>query len=105
MRGRRAVPGKLPVSAFACRLSAHQSLPHTIAALPHPSPCASAPQLPTADEISAHLSGRPLKAIVFFLDETFEELAYDITTSVLEAVQQVSLCSECEGGRGSVSWK
>ena len=28
--------------------------------------------------------------MVFFLDETFEELEYDITTSVLEAVEQLA---------------
>jgi hypothetical protein len=27
---------------------------------------------------------------VFFLDETFEELEYDVTTTVLEAVEQLA---------------
>lgn len=39
-------------------------------------------QLPTAEEILAHLSGRRLSVLVFFLDETFEEITYDITTTV-----------------------
>lgn len=39
-------------------------------------------QLPTSEEIVAHLSGRRLSQLVFFLDETFEEVSYDITTTV-----------------------
>jgi hypothetical protein len=42
------------------------------------------------EEIVAHLSGVKLTTIVFFLDETFEEVAYDITTSVAEAVEQLA---------------
>ena len=33
---------------------------------------------------------RKLNTIVSFLDETFEELAYDITTTVLEAVELIA---------------
>ena len=33
---------------------------------------------------------RKLNTIVFFLDETFEELAFDVTTTVLEAVEQLA---------------
>jgi aspartate/methionine/tyrosine aminotransferase len=40
--------------------------------------------VPTPEEIEALCSGRTLNTIVFFLDETFEELLYDITTTVLE---------------------
>lgn len=47
-------------------------------------------QLPSVEEIVAHLSGVKLTTIVFFLDETFEEVAYDITTSVAEAVEQLA---------------
>lgn len=43
-------------------------------------------QLPTVEEIEALLADRKQTAIVFFLDETFEELEYDATTTVLEAV-------------------
>lgn len=36
------------------------------------------------------MADRKLNTIVFFLDETFEELAYDVTTTVLEAVEQLA---------------
>jgi len=32
-------------------------------------------QLPSVDEISAHMSGTKLTTIIFFLDETFEEVS------------------------------
>jgi hypothetical protein len=47
-------------------------------------------QLPSTDEIEALLAGRKLTAIVFFLDETFEEVLYDVSTTVLEAVEQLA---------------
>ena len=47
-------------------------------------------QLPSSEEISAALGGRVLTAIVFFLDQTFEELEYDITTTVAEAAENVA---------------
>ena len=34
--------------------------------------------------------------IAFFLDETFEELQYDITTTVAEAVEQLAGCIKLE---------
>lgn len=34
------------------------------------------------DEIDALINNRKLRTIVFFLDETFEDLAYDATTTV-----------------------
>ena len=46
--------------------------------------------IPAAEEIEALLAGRKLTTIVFFLDETFEELEYDVTTTVLEAVEQLA---------------
>ncbi|KAK9815534.1 hypothetical protein WJX72_005298 [[Myrmecia] bisecta] len=46
--------------------------------------------LPTPEEIDALLAGKKLTAIVFFLDETFEELSYDVTTTVLEAVEELA---------------
>jgi len=46
--------------------------------------------MPSTEEIEALLAGRKLTTIVFFLDETFEELEYDITTTVLEAVEQLA---------------
>ncbi len=42
--------------------------------------------IPTQDEIEALLSGKKLTTIAFFLDETFEELSYDMTTTVSDAV-------------------
>lgn len=47
-------------------------------------------QLPSTDEIEALFMARKLNTIVFFLDETFEELAFDVTTTVLEAVEQLA---------------
>ena len=32
-------------------------------------------QLPSVDEISAHMAGTKLTTIIFFLDETFEEVS------------------------------
>uniref|UniRef100_A0A7S0Y9G8 Kinesin motor domain-containing protein n=1 Tax=Polytomella parva TaxID=51329 RepID=A0A7S0Y9G8_9CHLO len=46
--------------------------------------------LPQVEEIDAILSGRELSTIVFFLDETFEGLNYDVTTTVIEAVEQLA---------------
>lgn len=46
--------------------------------------------VPSAEEVDALRSGRKLTTIVFFLDETFEELVYDITTTVLEAVETLA---------------
>jgi len=47
-------------------------------------------QLPSSDEIDALLADRKNTAVVFFLDETFEELEYDVTTTVVEAVEQLA---------------
>ncbi|CAK0740574.1 hypothetical protein CVIRNUC_001260 [Coccomyxa viridis] len=46
--------------------------------------------LPALEEIEAMLAGRKQTAIVFFLDETFEELEYDATSTVLEAVEYLA---------------
>lgn len=43
--------------------------------------------IPGREEIDALLTGRKLTTIVFFLDETFEEIAYDMTTTVADAVE------------------
>jgi len=73
----------------------HLFSPHP--APPHPAPplqptpmSPTHPQLPTSEEVLAHLSSRKLSVLVFFLDETFEEVSYDVTTTVLEAVEQVA---------------
>lgn len=47
-------------------------------------------QQPTAEEIEAQLSGRALTAVVFFLDETFEEIAWDMSTTVVDANMQLA---------------
>lgn len=46
--------------------------------------------LPTAQEIQCLLSGKTLTCIVFFLDETFEEISCDLTTTVSEAMKQLA---------------
>lgn len=46
--------------------------------------------LPALEEIEALVVERDMTTIVFFLDETFEELAFGITTTVAEAVEQLS---------------
>lgn len=43
--------------------------------------------IPGREEIEALLTGRKLTTIVFFLDETFEEITYDMTTTVADAVE------------------
>lgn len=48
-------------------------------------------KIPLREEIEALLIGKKLTTIVFFLDETFEEIAYDMTTTVGDAVQ-VFIC-------------
>ena len=46
--------------------------------------------LPEMTELDALLKGQKQTSIVFFLDETFEELTYDSSTTVLEAVELVA---------------
>lgn len=46
--------------------------------------------IPGREEIEALLTGRKLTTIVFFLDETFEEIAYDMTTTVADAVEELA---------------
>lgn len=43
--------------------------------------------MPGREEIEALLTGRKLTTIVFFLDETFEEITYDMATTVADAVE------------------
>lgn len=43
--------------------------------------------VPGREEIEALLTGRKLTTIVFFLDETFEEIIYDMATTVADAVE------------------
>lgn len=46
--------------------------------------------LPTSEEIDAALCGQLMKCAVFFLDGNFQELRYDLTTTVSEAIEQLS---------------
>ena len=46
--------------------------------------------IPGREEIEALLTGRKLTTIVFFLDETFEEITYDMSTTVADAVEVLS---------------
>ncbi|XP_031269240.1 kinesin-like protein KIN-14E [Pistacia vera] len=46
--------------------------------------------IPGREEIEALLTGRKLTTIVFFLDETFEEITYDMATTVSDAVEELA---------------
>ncbi|CAA0813431.1 Kinesin-like calmodulin-binding protein [Striga hermonthica] len=46
--------------------------------------------IPGREEIDAALTGKKLTTIVFFLDETFEEITYDMTTTVADAVEELA---------------
>ncbi|KAH7296226.1 hypothetical protein KP509_26G014500 [Ceratopteris richardii] len=46
--------------------------------------------IPSQEEVEALLSGRKLTTVAFFLDETFEEISYDISTTVAEAVEELA---------------
>lgn len=47
--------------------------------------------IPGREEIEALITRKKLTTIVFFLDETFEEIAYDMTTTVVDAVEVLPL--------------
>ncbi|XP_008782799.2 kinesin-like protein KIN-14I isoform X1 [Phoenix dactylifera] len=46
--------------------------------------------IPAHEEIEALLTGKRLTTIVFFLDETFEEITYDMATTVADAVEELA---------------
>lgn len=46
--------------------------------------------IPGREEIEALMTKKKLTTIVFFLDETFEEIAYDMTTTVVDAVEELA---------------
>nr|GLL19033.1 kinesin-like protein KIN-14E isoform X1 [Ipomoea trifida] len=46
--------------------------------------------IPGREEIEALLTGKKLTTIVFFLDETFEEITYDMATTVTDAVEELA---------------
>ncbi|KAG9131098.1 hypothetical protein Leryth_023682 [Lithospermum erythrorhizon] len=46
--------------------------------------------IPGREEIDALLTGKKLTTIVFFLDETFEEITYDMSTTVTDSVEELA---------------
>ncbi|KAF9587234.1 hypothetical protein IFM89_039542 [Coptis chinensis] len=46
--------------------------------------------IPGREEIEAFLTGKKLTTIVFFLDETFEEITYDMAATVADAVEELA---------------
>ncbi|XP_024529488.1 kinesin-like protein KIN-14I [Selaginella moellendorffii] len=46
--------------------------------------------IPAQEEVEALLGGRKLKTIAFFLDETFEGITYDMSTTVMDAVEELA---------------
>ncbi|CAH9098359.1 unnamed protein product [Cuscuta epithymum] len=46
--------------------------------------------IPGREEIEALLTGKKLTTVVFFLDETFEEITYDMATTVADAVEELA---------------
>ncbi|XP_057544275.1 kinesin-like protein KIN-14E [Amaranthus tricolor] len=46
--------------------------------------------IPGREEIEALLTNKRLTTIVFFLDETFEEITYDMSTTVADAVEELA---------------
>ena len=66
--------------ALILSLNTSKALKRSIKAGPrHTTPC--------REEIEALLTRRKLTTIVFFLDETFEEISYDMPTTVSDAVE------------------
>lgn len=72
---------------------------NTLSALKHSVKAGPRVTTPGREEIEALLTGRKLTTIVFFLDETFEEITYDMATTVSDAVEdlagiiKLSVCS------------
>ncbi|KAB1200217.1 Kinesin-like calmodulin-binding protein [Morella rubra] len=67
----------------ALALNTLNSLKHAVKAGPRHT-------IPGREEIEALLTGRKLTTIVFFLDETFEEITYDMATTVADAVEELA---------------
>ncbi|KAI3830579.1 hypothetical protein MKW92_002766 [Papaver armeniacum] len=63
---------------------------NTLNALKRSVKAGSRQTMPGREEIEALLSGRKLTTIVFFLDETFEEITYDMSTTVADAVEELA---------------
>ncbi|GLU19631.1 hypothetical protein SLE2022_358690 [Rubroshorea leprosula] len=63
---------------------------NTLNALKHSVKAGPRVTKPGREEIEALLTGRKLTTIVFFLDETFEEITYDMATTVSDAVEELA---------------
>ncbi|THU73776.1 hypothetical protein C4D60_Mb04t26420 [Musa balbisiana] len=63
---------------------------NTLNALKHSVKAGPRLTIPTHEEIEALLTGKKLTTIVFFLDETFEEIIYDMATTVADAVEEIA---------------
>ncbi|KAK9678681.1 hypothetical protein RND81_11G227100 [Saponaria officinalis] len=63
---------------------------NTLNALKHSIKAGPRQIVPAREEIEALLTGKRLTTIVFFLDETFEEITYDMSTTVLDAVEELA---------------
>ncbi|TKY70209.1 Kinesin calmodulin-binding protein-like [Spatholobus suberectus] len=63
---------------------------NTLNALKHSVKAGPRHIIPGPIEIEALLTGKRLTTIVFFLDETFEEITYDMSTTVADAVEELA---------------
>nr|XP_029118654.1 kinesin-like protein KIN-14I isoform X2 [Elaeis guineensis] len=63
---------------------------NTLNALKHSVKAGPRLTIPAREEIEALLTGKKLTTIVFFLDETFEEITYDMATTVADAVEELA---------------
>ncbi|GAB4847660.1 Kinesin-like protein KIN-14E [Ancistrocladus abbreviatus] len=63
---------------------------NTLHALKHSIKAGTRHTMPGREEIGALLTGKKLTTIVFFLDETFEEITYDMSTIVADAVEELA---------------
>ncbi|KAH1266734.1 Kinesin-like protein KIN-14E [Glycine max] len=63
---------------------------NTLNALKHSVKAGPRHIIPGPVEIEALLTGKKLTTIVFFLDETFEEITYDMSTTVADAVEELA---------------
>ncbi|XP_047168264.1 kinesin-like protein KIN-14I [Vigna umbellata] len=63
---------------------------NTLNALKHSVKAGPRHIIPGPIEIEAMLTGKKLTTIVFFLDETFEEITYDLSTTVADAVEELA---------------
>lgn len=63
---------------------------NTLNALKHAIKNGPRRKVPGREEIEALLIGKRLTTIVFFLDETFEEITYSMGTTVADAVQELA---------------